>query len=85
VSQPVAEPQVRFLVNVQRLLDEGSFVATYKFALLLALADIAVESGNDTGEPFAISTKQIAEKFVQYYWRQVVDGIIQTNQMVLGI
>jgi hypothetical protein len=36
---PDPERQVQFLFNVQRLISDGSFVATYKFALLLALAD----------------------------------------------
>jgi len=64
------ERQIEFLTNLQRLLSEGSFVATYKFALLLALADIAVESGDDTDSPLEVSTKKIAEHFVAYYWRQ---------------
>ena len=37
---PSPEQQIKFLVNLQRLLDEGLFVASYKFALLLALADL---------------------------------------------
>ena len=40
---------IQFLINVQRLLDEGLFVATYKFALLLSLADLAIELGDDSG------------------------------------
>ena len=44
---PSAEAQVRFLRDLQRILDEGSFVATYKFALIHALADLAVERGDD--------------------------------------
>jgi hypothetical protein len=40
---PSPEYQIQFLVNVQRLLDEGLFVASYKFALLLSLADLAIE------------------------------------------
>ncbi len=64
------EAQVRFLANIQRIFDEGSFVATYKFALLLVLADLSVELGDDTGEPLTLSTRQIAEKFIGYYWRQ---------------
>jgi len=72
VSPPTAEQQLQFLTNLQRLLSEGQFVATYKYALLLALADMAVERGDDTGNPLTISTKLIAEKFIQYYWRQVV-------------
>ncbi len=38
-----AERELQFLNDFQRLLDEGSFVSTYKFALLQALADLSVE------------------------------------------
>ena len=51
MGSPTAEEQLKFLTNLQRLLAEGQFVATYKYALLLALADIAVESGDDSGNP----------------------------------
>jgi hypothetical protein len=67
---PTPEEQIRFLVNLQRLLDEGLFTASYKFALLLALADLAVEKGDDSGKVLRLTTEQIAGKFVQYYWRQ---------------
>ncbi len=70
MSRPTSEQEVEFLVNLQRLLTEGQFVATYKYALLMALADIAVEEGTDAGAPLAISTRAIAEKFILYYWRQ---------------
>jgi len=47
---PLSEKrQIDFLVNLQRLLDEGQFVASYKFALLLALADLSVEQGDNSG------------------------------------
>ena len=69
---PSAEAQVRFLRDLQRILDEGSFVATYKFALIHALADLAVERGDDSGAPLTLPTRDIAERFVQLYWRQVV-------------
>ena len=36
--------EVTFLRKLQRLLEEGDFVATYKFALLQALADLSVEN-----------------------------------------
>lgn len=70
MTAPSAEDQVRFLTHVQRVLAEGQFVATYKYALLLALADLAVEIGDDTGSPLSVPTALIAEKFVHYYWRQ---------------
>ena len=72
MSVPTAEEQVQFLSDVQRLLEEGQFVATYKYALLLALTDIAVEQGDDSGNPLAIHPSLIAEKFVEYYWSQCV-------------
>jgi exosortase/archaeosortase len=67
-----SDDQIRFMVNIQGLLDEGLFTASYKFALLLALAVLSIEQGNDSGEPLEVTTDAIAEKFVQYYWRQVV-------------
>ena len=72
------QQQLEFLSNVQRLLSEGQFTATYKYALLLAIADICVEDGMDDGAPFVIQTSKIAEKFIAYYWPQVrpYEGIV---------
>jgi len=81
VTAPTADQQLKFLASLQRLLAEGQFVATYKYALLLALADIAVQFGDDSGEAFAIPTRQIAEKFIQYYWRQVVPFVPRIDPM----
>jgi hypothetical protein len=38
---PTSDEQIQFMVHIQRLLDEGLFTASYKFALLLALADLS--------------------------------------------
>jgi hypothetical protein len=62
--RPTPEKQIQFLVNLQRLLDEGLFVASYKFALLLALADLSVEKGDDSGAELLLNTEAIAEKFL---------------------
>ena len=62
--------EVTFLRKLQRLLDEGDFVATYKFALLQALADLSVEHEPDPDGSLSISVAQIAEKFIEYYWPQ---------------
>ena len=67
---PSAREQIRFLQNVQRVLEEGVFTATYKYALLLTLADIAVERGDERATPLTISAEDLAERFVGYYWRQ---------------
>ena len=47
LEQAVTTPefQLAFLNKVQRLFAEGDFAASYKYALLIAIADIAVESG----------------------------------------
>lgn len=79
MSPPTAEQQLQFLTNFQRLLAEGQFVATYKYALLLALADIAIESGDDSGEHLFIPTALIAEKCILYYWRQVLPYVPRTD------
>jgi hypothetical protein len=63
--QPRSDKQIQFLVKLQRLLDEGLFVASYKFALLLALADLSVEKGDDSGAKLLLSTEEIAAKFLQ--------------------
>jgi len=82
---PTPESQIAFLTNLQRLLSEGSFVSTYKYALLMALADIAVERGNDDDRPLDIPTMLTAEKFVDYYWRQSAPFVSAQETQNLGV
>ena len=70
MDAPAPQTQLDFLQNLQRLLGEGTFTATYKYALLLALADVCVERGEDTTATFQVQTAWLAEKFISYYWRQ---------------
>lgn len=67
---PSADDQIRFLRDVQALLEDGQFVATYKYALLIALADLAVESGVADDSPLHVPVRSIAGKFIEYYWQQ---------------
>ena len=67
-APPTADQQIEFLAKIQRIFTEGEFTATYKFALLIALSDLAVELGRDTGEPLSLDMKQIAEQFIALYW-----------------
>jgi len=67
---PTAEEQIAFLGKIERLLSEGQFVATYKFALLLAIADLAVKLGRDDGGELDLPIRAIAEEFIELYWRQ---------------
>lgn len=84
-----AVSDLEFLRKIQRLLAEGEFVATYKFALLQSLADLSVERALNPGRDNGLSLRlaDIAEKFIEYYWRQAVpyvpdldnDGILKQN------
>jgi len=67
---PTAAEQVAFLGQIERLLSEGQFVATYKYALLVAIADLAVQFGSDAGSELDLPVRSIAEKFIELYWRQ---------------
>src|SRR5207248_11539485 len=57
-----------FLDKLQRLLAEGDFTATYKFAVLLGLVELSVEAPPDAD---TFTTRQLAEKVVELYWVQV--------------
>ena len=65
-----SDEAIRFLRQFQELLAEGGFVATYKFALLQALADLSVEHGSAPDGSLRLHVEQIAEKFIEYYWNQ---------------
>ena len=70
-SPPTAEEQLAFLGSFQRLLDEGSFTSSYKFALLHAIADLCIVKGEDGGGQLKLSTADIAAQFIRLYWPQV--------------
>ena len=72
LEQAVTTPefQLAFLNKVQRLFAEGDFAASYKYALLIAIADIAVESGRDDDKPLTIPHRSLGEKFIELYWQQ---------------
>jgi hypothetical protein len=70
ISGPTAEAQVAFLGKIERLLSEGQFVATYKYALLVAIANLAIKHGSDDGSELDVPIRAIAEEFIELYWRQ---------------
>jgi hypothetical protein len=61
---PTPAEQVAFLGQIERLLSEGQFVATYKYALLVSIADLAVQLGRDDGSELDLSVRLIAEQFI---------------------
>jgi len=59
--------------RVLGILDEGSFSATYKFALFTAILDVCIETTPPTDPPpTTITTRQLAEKVVELYWNHAV-------------
>jgi len=69
---PSAEHQLAFLSRLQRIFSEGDFTATYKFALLIALSDLAVEVDAPGDDEVIFSVRQIAERFIGLYWPHVL-------------
>lgn len=67
---PSAEEQLKFMRWMQRLFTEGEFTATYKYALIMALAELSIEYGDDSGQALELSRYLIAEKFAEFYWPQ---------------
>ena len=69
---PTAQQQLKFLKNIQLILQSGSFSSTYKFALLMSLSRLTIEKGEDSGESLLLEYTDIAEKFIELYWKQAV-------------
>ena len=57
------QQQLDFIAYIQRMLVEGDFSATYKFALLHALADISIEKQQiDPSAQLQITFDELVEK-----------------------
>ena len=55
--------------RVLAILEEGSFSATYKFALFTAILDLCIEGAGASGEPpDTLTTRQLAQKVLELYW-----------------
>jgi hypothetical protein len=65
-----ARGQITFLENLERLFLEGKFTATYKYALIISLADYSVRHGSDDNSELDVPIREIAERFIELYWRQ---------------
>ena len=54
----------------QALLADGGFSATYKYALLHAIADLCVDSEPAADGSLTLTVDRLAGKFIELYWRQ---------------
>ncbi len=77
---------IRFAEKLLALLDQGSFTATYKYAVLLGIMDLCMEQVSRTGQaPTSVTTRQLAEKTIELYWPHTVrypvtETVLRQNQ-----
>jgi 5-methylcytosine-specific restriction endonuclease McrA len=68
---PGSTEAIAFGERVLSLLEQGRFTATYKYAVLLALIDVCLESTDRTGRgPSQVPVSALADKIAELYWRQ---------------
>jgi len=71
-SPPSSSQQLEFLTKLQRLFNEGDFTATYKFALIISLAELSLEREIDDEGLLLLSYRDIGRKFIEMYWQQAM-------------
>ena len=84
LAAPSADFQIDFLRNLQWLLESSSYNTTYKFALIIALSNLSIESGISDQRSLALSYEQIAEQFITLYWRQTMPFSAEDSSSVLS-
>ncbi|MHA3104369.1 HNH endonuclease signature motif containing protein [Acinetobacter sp. ANC 3791] len=82
-SLPSPQEQLKFLKQIQQILHSGSFSSTYKFALLMSLCRLAIEQGQDNGDRLTLDYLDIAEKFIDLYWKQTLPFHFNENEPFL--
>jgi uncharacterized protein (DUF2267 family) len=70
IAEIPTQEQLKFLKHIQQILQSGTFTSTYKFALLISITRLAIEQGQDTGAALHLEYQDIAEKFIDLYWKQ---------------
>jgi len=69
VNRPPDSDLVTFAERLMTLLDQGAFVATYKYAVLLGLLDLCLEkTARDGTAPTSVTTIELAQKVIELYW-----------------
>jgi len=76
--------QIEFISYLQRLLQEGDFSSTYKFAFLHALADISIERDTPNDGKLQISLDEIVEKLILLYWQHAKPFFPEQDQQLTG-
>lgn len=72
--------QLDFIAYIQRMLAEGDFSATYKFALLHAIADVCVEHPlQQPDSELVITLDELVDKLIMLYWHHAVPFAADSN------
>jgi len=83
-SAPADRGLVGLAEKILALLDEGRFTATYKYAVLLAILDLALEKTSRTGAaPEMLVTREVAEKVLEIYWPHTIPYSLDGEGQVL--
>ncbi len=70
--------------RILNLLDEGSFTATYKYAVILGLIDLCMErTEKGLRAPEMVTTRQLAEKVLDLYWPHTMPFSVSRSMRVL--
>lgn len=84
-NNPEALGAITFAEQCLSLLDEASYNTTYKFAVLIALMDLVIEKANKDGSlATTLTTRQLAEKVIENYWRHVLTYPALNHQPLQG-
>src|SRR5688572_3127867 len=70
--------QLEFLNKLKRILSEGLFAASYKYALILTLAELSVEKTAAADGSLALPLHQLSDRFITLYWRQTAPFVSGT-------
>lgn len=65
------------------MLESSSYTSTYKFALLISVTNLSIESGLNDNRECLISYEQLAEQFIQLYWKQALPFSDQYGESIL--
>ncbi|GLX80736.1 HNH endonuclease [Thalassotalea eurytherma] len=77
--------QIEFISYMQRLLQEGDFSSTYKFAFLHSLADICIEKDVPSSGQLLISFDEIVDKMITLYWQHATPFIVENDRLEGGV
>ena len=59
---------IALATRILDILDQGSFSATYKYALFIAVLDLTISKNTKGALPTTLTTRELAERLIEVYW-----------------